>query len=263
MFHTSNTFVPFNYALREANAVFIGVPFASTSTSKPAIYGPVMVREALKLTEDYVGGKRIFEKIKLCDAGDVEIVPGSYELTAKRIRETIADMKAENTKAFPIFVGGEHLITLPIVETLKPKTIIHLDAHADLRREYLGNEYMHQTWGYHASKLAKIVQIGVVSWSEEEKKVAKEKGIVSLTADEFLKKTPVVKGPVHLTIDVDILEGAATGLPEGRMSMETLDKILDKIKCDSMDICEIADDTLPSATGFKAAHIIMRMLGKV
>ena len=263
MFHTSNTFVPFNYALREADAVFMGIPFASTSTSKPAIYGPVMVREALKLTEDFIGGKRIFEKVKMCDVGDLEVVPGSYELTAQRIRETIDDVRKENGKAFPIFIGGEHLITLPIVESLKPKTIIHLDAHADLRREYLGNDHMHQTWGYHASRIAKIIQVGVVSWSEEEKKVAKEKGVVSLTADEFLKKTPTMKGPVHLTIDVDVLEGAATGLPEGRMTMDTMDKLLDKIKCDSFDICEIADDSLPSATGFKAAHIIMRMLGKI
>lgn len=263
MFHTSNTFVPFNYALREASAVFMGIPFASTSTSKGAIYGPVMVREALKLTEDFIGGKRVFKKIKMCDVGDLEIVPGSYGLTARRIRETIDDMRKENAKAFPVFVGGEHLITLPIVESLKPKTIIHLDAHADLRKDYLGNEYMHQTWGYHASKLAKIVQVGVVSWSEEEKKVAKERGVVSLAAGEFLKKTPALKSPVHLTIDADVLEGAATGLPEGRMTMDTMDKILDKIKCDSMDICEIADDTLPSATGFRAAHIVMRMLGKI
>ena len=141
MFHTSNSFVSYNYPLKEADVVFLGIPFASASISKPALYGPVMVRESLKVKEDFIDGINLFEKLKLCDLGDMEVVPGSYELTAERIKQTINDIMSES-KAFPIIIGGDHSITLAITEALKPKTIVQLDAHADLRKDYLGNKYM-------------------------------------------------------------------------------------------------------------------------
>ncbi|MCX6818383.1 MAG: arginase family protein, partial [Candidatus Aenigmarchaeota archaeon] len=118
MFYASNSFVSYNYPLKEADVIFLGVPFASTSMSKTSMYGPVMVREALKLKEDFIKDVNLFEKLKLCDLGDLEIVPGSYELTAKRIKETIQDLLSINKKAFLIFIGGEHSITLPITEAL-------------------------------------------------------------------------------------------------------------------------------------------------
>ena len=263
MFYTSNTFVAYNFPLKEAGMIFLGIPFAGTSTSKPAIYGPIMVRESLKLMEDYVDGKNIFEKLKVCDLGDLEIVPGSYELTSVRIKQTIEDIKDENKDAFLIFIGGEHLVTLPIVEALKPKTIVHLDAHSDSRSEYLGNKYMHQTWAHHAAAAAKIIQIGVTTWNREEKENLDKNNIDFYETDDFLKKDLKLVEPVHLTIDIDVLEGTATGLPEGRLSMDTLLKILNKIQCDSLDIVEIADDKLPSKTGFMAAHIIKDVLSKL
>lgn len=263
MFYTSNTFVGYNYPLKEADVIFLGIPFASTSASKPAIYGPVMVRESLKLTEDFIDGKNIFEKLKVCDLGDLEIVPGSYELTAERIRQTIHDVRNENKSAFIIFIGGEHLVTLPITEALKPKTIVHLDAHSDSRSGYLGNKFMHQTWAHHAGKLAKIMQIGVTTWNREEKENLKKNNIDVYDAEKFIKSNIKLTPPVHLTIDIDVLEGAETGLPEGRMTMDTLLGILENIDCNSMDIVEIADDKLPSKTGFMAAHIIKKVLAKL
>lgn len=269
MFYTSNTFVGYNHPLKEADVVFLGIPFAGTSVSKPAIYGPIMVRESMKLTEDYVhvrgvklSGKNIFEKLKICDLGDLETVPGSYELTAERIRQTIEDIRQENKNAFLIFIGGEHLITLPIVESLKPKTIVHLDAHSDSRSEYLGNKHMHQTWAYHAGRIASIIQLGVTTWNKEEKENLGKNNINFYAAEDFFRKSVKMQHPVHLTIDIDVLQGVETGLPEGRMDMDTLMKIIDKVQCSSMDIAEIADDRLPSRTGFMAAHIIKKVLSK-
>lgn len=270
MFYTSNTFVGYNHPLKDADVVFLGIPFASTSVSKPAIYGPLMVRESLKLTEDFVHdrgaksyGKNIFQNLKVCDLGDLEIVPGSYELTADRIKQTIEDIKNENREAFLIFIGGEHLITLPIAEALKPKTIVHLDAHSDSRSEYLGNKYMHQTWAHHVGKIAKIVQLGVTTWNKEEKENLKKNNIEFYEVGDFIKKTIKLRLPVHLTIDIDVLQGAETGLPEGGMGMETLLKIIDTVDCSSMDITEIADDRLPSRTGFMAAQIIKNVLSRI
>ncbi len=265
MLYTSNSFVGYNYPLKEADVVFMGVPFASTSTSKAAIYGPIMVRESLKLTEDFVCEKNanIFDKLKVCDVGDVEVVPGSYDLTAQRIRQTIGDIRSENRNAFTVFIGGEHLITLPIVETLKPNTILHLDAHSDSRSEYLGNKYTHQTWAHHAGKIAKIIQLGITTWNREEKENLGKNNIDFYEAEAFLKGNVEIEPPVHLTTDIDVLQGAATGLPEGRMTMDVLMQILDRIDCNSMDIVEIADDRLPSPTGFVAAQMVKKVLSKM
>lgn len=262
MLYASNTFVSYNHPLEEADIVFLGVPFASTSVSAPAIYGPLMVRESLKLTEDYVNGKNLFAELKVCDLGDLEVVPGSYDLTAQRIRETIADIRSANRHAFLVFIGGEHLITLPVVESLRPKTIVQLDAHADCRRDYLGNAHMHQTWAYHASKLAQLVQLGVTTLNREEEEVRKEHGIQHFSLEEFVKAKPSLAPPVHLSIDIDVLAGTATGLPEGRAQLHDVLSAIDAIECSSLDICEIADNALPSRTGFMAAHILMRALAK-
>jgi agmatinase len=264
MFYASNTFVSYNYPLKEADVAFLGIPFASTSISKNSLYGPVMVRESLKLVEDFINEVNLFEKLKICDLGDLEVVPGSYELTAKRIKETIQDVLSTNKKAFLIFIGGEHSITLPIAEALKPKTIIQLDAHADLRKDYLENKYTHQAWAYHASKLAKIIQIGVITMNKEEKALIKKGDIKSFSVNEFLKKNIKLEKPVHLTIDVDVFDPSyvETGLPEGRLKPEEVFSLLEKIDCNSMDIVEIADDRLPSKSGFLAAEIIKRVLAK-
>ncbi len=266
MLYASNTFVGYNYPLKEADVVFLGVPFASTSISHGSIYGPVMVRESLKLIEDFVKEKdaNLFDKLKVCDLGDIEVVPGSFELTAKRIKETAADIRNENKKAFIICIGGEHSITLPLAEAVKPKTIIQLDAHSDTRKDYLG-AHSHQAWAYHVSKFAKIIQIGVRTWNREESDfVKKNKNISSFTAEEFMKSIIKIERPVHLSIDVDVFSPAfvETGLPEGNMTPEQAFKIIKKIDCDSMDITEISDNKLPSKTGFLAAEMIKKVLAK-
>ena len=79
-----------------------------------------------------------------------------------------------------------------------------------------------------------------------------------------MKKLPSgMERPIHMTIDIDVLENVVTGYPEGRMKLEELLKIIEKIKPDSMDIVEIADDKLPSNTGFIAAEIIMNVLSRL
>lgn len=266
MLYTSNTFVSYNHPLKEANVVFLGVPFASTSISAHSIYGPLMVRESLKLIEDYIPEKNanLFGKLKVCDIGDIEPVPGSFELTAKRIKETIIDIRSENKKAFLICIGGEHSITLPLTEAMKPKTIIQLDAHSDTRKDYLGG-HSHQAWAYHASKYAKIIQVGVRTWNKEETDfVKKNKNVSAFSFDEFIRSKIKIESPVHLTIDVDVFSPAfvETGLPEGSMTPEQAFRIIEKIKCDSMDITEIADNKLPSKTGFLAAEMIKKILAK-
>ena len=265
LFHTMKSFTV-EHPLKDADVVFLGIPSSEGSLSSTSNFGPLIVRESLKLMEDYDGKNNIFSSLKVCDVGDVEVVPGSYQLTAKRIRETIKDIKNENPSAFIIAIGGNHLISLPLVEALKPKTVVQLDAHADLRSSYLGNKFMQQTWAYHASKIAKIILVGTRTWNKEEKEYAKRNGIECYTVEEFAKKSLDLKD-FHLSIDVDIFDPAyvETGLPETNgATPEQIIKIIEALpKPTSMDITEIADNKLPSKTGFLAGKLILKVLEKL
>jgi agmatinase len=263
MLYTSGTFVPYNYPPNEADVLFAGIPFSSTSTAAPSNYGPTVVREALKMTESRLG------TIKIADIGDVEIVPGSFELTSERIRDTIAEAQDEHGGAFKfsVFIGGNHSITLPVCEALKPKTIVVLDAHADCRKDYLGNPHTHQTWAWHASKFAKIIHIGLNALStEEESETKTNKNLKFVSLQSFLDSGEKLECPVHLSIDVDVFDPAyvETGLPEGNMKPEQTSPLFDKLAplISSMDIVEIAETQLLGKTGFLAARIIKRILEK-
>ena len=223
------------------------------------MHGPALVRHALKNVENVPDRK-------FCDIGDIEIVPGSYELTAKRIRETVKEIKEANSAAFPMAVGGEHLITLPIIEALRPKTIIQMDAHSDTRENYLGRKYSHATWAFYASEISKIIQIGLNAVSEEEKKfLARSKNIQTLSVADFLKFKPNIEKPVHLTIDMDVFDPSyvEAGFPEGNAKPDDVFAVLGRIVPQSMDIVEINDDRLPSKTAFLAAELIKRVLQNV
>ncbi len=249
--YVSKSFVPFEYDIKDADVVFLGIPFSSTSVSSPSIYGPTIVRESMKILEGFEDGINIFEKFKIVDVGDVEVVPGSYELTEKRIIDTINEIKSVSN-AKMIFVGGEHLITLAVAKALRPKTIISFDAHPDTRDDYMGNKLSHTTWARRASEFAQVYHIGTRTSSKDE--------FVNRLPDDFK-----FEKPVHISVDVDVLDMAyvETGLPEpgGMNPVELLDMIRKLAPiADSLDIVEIADNHLPSKTGIIAANVIKKFL---
>ncbi|MEM7817167.1 MAG: arginase family protein [Candidatus Aenigmatarchaeota archaeon] len=254
----------YNYPLEEADVIFVGVPFSSTSISKDSKYAPTLVREAMKLIEGYSKkfDLNIFKAVKFCDLGNLEVVQGNYFRTAERLIETIKEIKERNPKAFLIFIGGEHLITLPIIEALSPKSIISFDAHCDARKEYLGEEFTHATWAFHAAKKAKIYYYGVRSFSEEEK-------------DNFdfnpLKEEEKIEDPVYLTIDIDVFDPCYidTGFPTFGESgkgispkefFNIIENIIKSQKLIALDIVEISDNKILSKTAILASEIIKEVL---
>ena len=254
-------FKDINYRPEEADVILLGIPFVSTSLSFPALYGPLMVREGLKYAEDYYRNRDVLGGLKFCDLGDIDTAPGSYDITAARVMQTVKEIAEAGPEAFKIFVGGEHLMTLPIVESLKPGTVVHFDAHADLSEDIEGVQHSHATWAYHASRIAKLVQIGVRNYSEDDMKVVETNGIEVFTAQGFPQRIKIQR-PVHVTIDVDVLLPAFvnTGFPEGAAMPDEILRILERIPCDSLDIMEIADSQLPTKTGFLAAEMIKAVL---
>lgn len=264
MLYTIRTF-PLEYRIEEAESCLVGIPWDSTETGRPVRYGPLFIRQALRETPgfDPETGKTVFEG-KFCDLGDIEVVPGNWTLTRERILDTLDFLFKANPRAFPLALGGDHLITLAILEGLKKQhtafSVIHFDAHADLSPDWMGEPFSHITWAFHARALGlDLAQVGVRSWTREEHEFLQQsKGAV--------KSLDQVRGPAYLTIDLDVLDPAfapEVGTPEplGMNPKEFFDSL--KKACAlpllGLDIVECASDRVGTPTAALAATIIKKV----
>ncbi len=261
MLYASKSFVP-EHPLKEADVCFLGLPFDSTASSLGnQRFGPALVRQALKNTISYLPEKKKnpFRELKICDLGDVDVVFGDYRETARRIKDTVNSMMRANSGVFPVFIGGEHLVTLPVAEALKPRTIVQLDAHRDLVK----GGHAHNTWAYHAANQGfELVQLGARSWDESEEKLYRKYSV-----GKDLKE---LKGPVYLTIDMDVFDPAyapETGFREpGGLTPREVFGLIDRIfgkKVVGMDIVELSASGFNGPTPSLAARTILQALGNL
>ena len=196
---------------------------------------------------------------------------------------------------FPLILGGEHGILLPIVESLSSHheisdlsdlTIVQIDAHADLRDQLNGERFSHGTVIRRSLDLGvgKVIQIGVRAFSEEEEALmrmddrietwfAKDLLAVSgghLEWDSLISRIGDISGPVWITFDVDGLDGSlvpSTGTPvPGGLShwgsVEIIEKIFSSEKCSVIgaDVNEIVPGSDGPLTQFSAALIATKIL---
>lgn len=261
MLYTKKTFyceVP----AEEADVCLIGVPFDSTEIGRSVRYGPVFIREAIK---NLVGWDpelkiNVFEKLKFCDLGDIEVVPGNWKLTQERISDTVKWMFEANPKAFPGFLGGEHLVTLGILKSLPYEkiTVVDFDAHRDLKKDWLGEKFSHVTWASHIIDNPKfdLIQLGCRIWDEDELKHKVKDALGE------------IKTPVYISVDLDVFDPAhapEVGTPEPNgLKPEEVFRLLKeacKHKLIGMDIVECASDRLDTSTALLSAQIFKKVLG--
>jgi len=267
MLHTIRTF-PFEYSLKEAEIALLGILWDSSETGKPVKYGPLFIREAIRNLPgfDLETKTNVFDKFKYCDLGDIEPTQANWKLTEEKIQDTIKEIFKTNPKIFPVFFGGDHLITLGILKSLAETTnqkitVIDFDAHRDLLSEYQGELYSHITW---ANKLLKtnkfeLIQLGIRSSSSEEEKTAKKKKIKSV-----LKK---ISGPVYVSVDLDVFDPSIApevGTPEPLgMTQKEFFFLLKKL-CNKnligFDLVECSSDKINSQTAVLAANIFKKVL---
>ena len=214
--------------------------------------------------------------IKVFDSGDMELCFGSSESALKDI-EARAETILQDGK-FPLLLGGEHLVTLGAVRAAARKYpamhIIHFDAHADLRQDYLGAELSHACVLRRCHDIlgdGRIHQFCIRSGDREEFTFAKThtemhtfdfSGLEALTAE--LCRTQV---PVYLTIDLDCLDPSCfpgTGTPEagGVTFMQLLNAILTVSKTNIIgaDVNELAPMLDASGVSTAMACKVLREL---
>ena len=194
-----------------------------------------------------------------------------FEVVYNRTKELL------NTNKFLTFFGGEHSISIGVIKAFYEKypdiTILQLDAHADLRKDYLGSKFNHACALHDASKNANLIQVGIRSMDICEKQyLNKEK--CYFAQDIYLSKTwmqrsiDLMSDNVYITFDLDALDPSimpSTGTPEpGGLDWNTtisyLKKVFDQKNVVGFDIVELAPIAGNKAPEFLVAKLYYSML---
>ena len=209
-----------------ADWVIIGLPYDGTTSFRPGTrFGPASIREASWGLETYspLWHRELGEDIRYFDGGDLEFPMGNREETLNRIYNATKEVIASGRKWFGI--GGEHLVTLPTIQAMVEKypnlAILHFDAHADLREDYLGEPLSHATVLRRCVELIDpkhFVQVGIRSGTREEFTWMQETGCWFTDINNApIAKQKLEGRPVFLTLDLDVLDPSilpGTGTPE-------------------------------------------------
>lgn len=256
----------------EAQVVLLGAPLDWTISWRPgARFGPAHIRTSSEVLEEYSPALDCdLSAVPFYDAGDLELPFGDTAASLSLIRESVQRIVTDGK--VPFLLGGEHLVTYPAVEAVKQfysdLAVLHFDAHADLRQEYLGVTLSHATVMRRVLELGlELYQFGVRSGSEAEFFFAPtHTHFYPFEVREALEKViPTLAGrPVYVTIDIDVVDpsfapGTGTPEPGGCTSQEILETVyaLRDLRVVGFDLVEVAPLYDPSGrTGVLAAKIV-------
>ena len=252
------TFIGCDSGYEESKIVLFGAPFDSTTSFRPgARFGSSAIRHESFGIETYSPYQdKDLTDLKVFDCGDLELCFGSPEDALKDIEEQARKIVSDGK--LPIMLGGEHLVTFAAVKAVFEKYpkmhIIHFDAHADLRDDYLGAKLSHACVIRRCYELVgdgKIHQFCIRSGDREEFRFADEHtDMHKFNFDGLKELVEELKSdnlPVYFTIDMDCLDPSVfcgTGTPEagGVNFKELLDAILEVSKTNIVgaDLNELA-----------------------
>ncbi len=280
---SSNGFLGLPNEIKSKNKVLV-IPFGLESTvsyGRGTKIGPEKIIKAshqVELFDDELK-KEPYKKFNLKTLREERIkkkLSQALEQLTKIINKTI------NLKYFPLILGGEHSITPAIIKSFKENysklTIVQIDAHADLRNQYLGNKNSHACAMRRCLdfKNVDIISIGIRNICKEEFEFVKKNKnrIKVIWSKDISKKNKtriknLVKNKnIYLTFDVDAFDSSlmpATGTPEpgGLFWNDTLDIIKTIFKNSNVigaDVNELAPKKNLHACDFLTAKLVYKML---
>ena len=226
----------------EADLVMFGAPFDGTCSYRPGSrFAGAAVRTESYGIETYSPYlERDLADLSVFDAGELDLPFGNISEVLERIEEAASEIISDGKKM--LMIGGEHLVTLGAVRAAAKKhpglNILHFDAHADLRDDYMGERLSHATVIRRCHELVggKVHQFGIRSMTREEDLWARENVVQRkydlVTLDEVLDE--LMGKPLYLTIDLDVLDPSifpGTGTPEpGGVSFTDLISAVHRVK---------------------------------
>ena len=235
-------FIGANSSFEDSDVVLFGAPYDSTTSFRPGTrFGPSAVRSESFGIETYspYQDRDLDTDAKVYDDGDLELPFGAPDRALEMI-EAKADEILSSGK-IPFLLGGEHLVSLGAVRASAKRypnlCIIHFDAHADLREDYLGVRLSHACVMRRCHDIlgdGRIWQFGIRSGTKDEFSFMKSGHV---TTEPFSVKTlaslSLPEGtPVYLTVDLDVLDpsefpGTGTQEAGGLRFAELLSALVD------------------------------------
>ena len=269
--------IPNEFAsLEKANVVLIPIAYDGTSTwQKGADKGPeafLNASENMELydietnTEVYKEGIFLNDTLSDFDSPE-EMVKKVYETTKRYIK----------TKKIVTLFGGEHSVSIGSIrafnEAFDDLTVLHIDAHADLRPSYEGTPFNHACAVYEASKNTNLIQVGIRSMDISEKKFMDEEKTFfahEIAQDSAWMDTAIdmMTDKVFITLDLDAFDPSilpSTGTPEpgGLLWYETLEflkEVFAEKDVVGFDIVELCPNENEKSSDFLAAKLYYKML---
>ena len=285
--------LPHTTKLENVDFLIAGVPFDTGATFRVgARFGPSGIRDNSLLLRPYNPAQNI-EIFKYCsgiDYGDIPIVPGYLPESHKLIEQKTESLFQPNV--VPIFMGGDHSISLPILRSIKkkhgPVGLIHFDAHSDLWHGYYNKKDTHGTPFRRALEENLIdpsisCQIGLRGplYDKKDYLMSKEAGLLSITGPELhsigiekalsLVKKRIGNKKAYLTFDIDFIDPAfapGTGTPEagGFTGYDAISFIrgLTEVHFIGFDMVEVMPPYDPAhVTSLLAANIIYEFISLI
>ena len=215
----TNQFIGCDRSFEEAKVVLFGAPYDSTTSFRPGTrFGPNAMRmESFGIEPSSMPmAKDLLDDTEVFDSGDIELPFGRQEEMLAMLEARAAEIVAAGK--IPFLLGGEHLVTLGPVRAVAKKHpdlhIIHFDAHADLREDYLGNPLSHACVLRRCHDLlgdGRIFQFGIRSGTRDERQIMKDGRVTTelfngTTLAAVVEQLAAWKVPVYLTIDMDVLD---------------------------------------------------------
>ena len=270
---------------RKARAVIIPAPYEGTLTyGKGAAKGPQAIIDAstnMELFDDELQQETY--KVGIYTNPPIEFPPDTPpEKAINKVKEVVTHVLEAGK--FPVVLGGEHSVAMGAIKAAKKSfndlSVLHLDAHYDLRDEYKGSKNNHACIARRIQEISPIVEVGVRGLSKEEKDFLDTSpanvNIISaydiLETHDWKKEAARALGDtVYITIDLDVLDPSlmpSVGTPEpGGLGWyeftDFLRVITKEKKIIGFDIVELSPKEGFVAPDFLAAKLIYRLLGYI
>lgn len=273
--------------LENSKIVILPAPYEhTTSYIKGTILGPEKLLEASHQVELYDEEFQIelFREVGIATLEPIDFTELKDEKAVDAVYKIVLELLKKDK--FVVTIGGEHTIAIGAIkaysEAYPNLTILHLDAHSDLRDEYQGNKYSH------ASALARVyefnknlVQVGIRAQDVEEAKFIKENKIKTFYAWEIKSGKYNKDGKtwhdvviselgenVYITFDLDyfdpsVMPAVGTPVPNGLYWDETIElikKVSENKNVVGFDIVELCPLTGLEYPNFTAAFLTNKLL---
>ena len=260
--------------LKHCQVGLFGVPYDGTTSFRPGTrFGPAAVREASTGLETYCPQlDRDLEAMAYADLGAVEIPFGAPEPVVDAVNKATACVLSQGLK--PLMLGGEHSITSGAVAAVAARhadlVMVQLDAHADLRDEWLGAQHSHACAMRRCLEVLPsqtLLQIAIRSGTKQEFSELVSSG--RLTPFEQIRQQlhPLRGKPLYLTVDLDWFDPAVmpgTGTPEpGGFLWQHYAELVDELQHHTLvaaDVVELAPQLDPSGISSVLASKVTRSL---